>query len=115
MITASNDDTLNIYDTAEGKRLFSVPSHKYGAQNVVWTHSPQRVIIASNKVSAAASPPSVNSLTAHIAWYPIMQQQSGINSSCNGSPHDRLGNLKQPPVVASEVQPVAGTLTFTML
>eukprot|EP00878_Enallax_costatus_P013899 GHUV01014534.1.p1 GENE.GHUV01014534.1~~GHUV01014534.1.p1 ORF type:complete len:275 (+),score=51.67 GHUV01014534.1:210-1034(+) len=49
LITASADDTLQLYDTADAKHLCSIPSYKYGAQNVVWTHAPDRVVFASNK------------------------------------------------------------------
>jgi WD40 repeat protein len=50
LVTASHDDMLYIYDTAQGTQLTHVPSKKYGAQNVVWTHSTEHLLFASNKV-----------------------------------------------------------------
>lgn len=51
LVTASHDDIIYVYDTAQGKRLLTeVPSRKYGAQNVVWTHSTELILFASNKV-----------------------------------------------------------------
>jgi COMPASS component SWD2 len=51
LVTASHDDLLYVYDTAQGQRLLTeVPSKKYGAQNVVWTHSTEQILFASNKV-----------------------------------------------------------------
>jgi WD40 repeat protein len=51
LVTASHDDMIYVYDTAQGTRLATeVPSKKYGAQNVVWTHSTEQVVLASNKV-----------------------------------------------------------------
>jgi COMPASS component SWD2 len=52
LVTASHDDLLYIYDTAQGTQLTHVPSKKYGAQNVVWTHSTEHLLFASNKVSS---------------------------------------------------------------
>ncbi|KAF8065536.1 wdr82 [Scenedesmus sp. PABB004] len=49
LITASDDDSLHIYDTAEGRLLHTVGSHKYGARCVTWQHSSDHVVIASNK------------------------------------------------------------------
>ncbi|WIA36692.1 hypothetical protein OEZ86_007970 [Tetradesmus obliquus] len=50
LVTASHDDIIYVYDTAQGKRLLTeVPSRKYGAQNVVWTHSTELILFASNK------------------------------------------------------------------
>ncbi|KAF6249780.1 hypothetical protein COO60DRAFT_1579329 [Scenedesmus sp. NREL 46B-D3] len=50
LVTASHDDVLYLYDTAQGTRLLTeVPSRKYGAQNVVWTHSTEQILFASNK------------------------------------------------------------------
>jgi hypothetical protein len=50
LVTAGSDDRLNIYSTSDGKHLQQVPSQKYGCQNVVWTHKPDQVIFATEKV-----------------------------------------------------------------
>lgn len=55
LVTAGDDDHLHVYDTAEGRHLATVPSLKYGCQNVVWTHSPEKIVFASNK-EAGSSP-----------------------------------------------------------
>jgi COMPASS component SWD2 len=50
LVSAGDDDTLHVYDTAEGRHVASIPSNKYGCQNVVWTHAPDKIVFASHKV-----------------------------------------------------------------
>lgn len=49
-MSAGDDDVLHVFDTAEGRHVAAIPSSKYGCQNVVWTHAPDKVVFASNKV-----------------------------------------------------------------
>lgn len=60
LVTAGDDDHLHVYDTAEGRHLATIPSLKYGCQNVVWTHSPEKVVFASNKVGRIFFPAVVH-------------------------------------------------------
>jgi WD40 repeat protein len=55
LVSAGDDDTIHVYDTAEGRHVASIPSNKYGCQNIVWTHAPDKVVFASNKVSTGSS------------------------------------------------------------
>lgn len=49
-ITASSDDTLNLYDSVVGKHTQTIPSKKYGATLARFAmHRPGQVIYASNK------------------------------------------------------------------
>lgn len=53
LVSAGDDDVLHVYDTAEGRHVAAIPSSKYGCQNVVWTHAPDKVVFASNKVGGS--------------------------------------------------------------
>jgi WD40 repeat protein len=56
LVTASDDDTVQVIDTAMAQKKGSTPSKKYGCSCITWTHSPYSVVYASNKVSTRASP-----------------------------------------------------------
>jgi COMPASS component SWD2 len=55
LVSAGDDDILHVYDTAEGRHVASIPSNKYGCQNVVWTHAPDKIVFASHKVGPEAA------------------------------------------------------------
>lgn len=50
LAAASDDDTIHIFDTAQGLIKGKTPSKKYGCACVTWTHSPYTLVFASNKV-----------------------------------------------------------------
>jgi WD40 repeat protein len=54
LVTAAGDGLVQVYDTAEGRHLTTVPAHQTGCQNVVWTHAADKILFASNKVCVRA-------------------------------------------------------------
>lgn len=50
LITASDDDSIRLYNTASGDKAEVLFSRKYGAQNICFTHHPSSVIYATRKV-----------------------------------------------------------------
>ncbi|PRP79951.1 hypothetical protein PROFUN_05927 [Planoprotostelium fungivorum] len=48
LITSSDDESLNLYDTNQGKKTKTIHSRKYGADLVRFTREPQQVIVASS-------------------------------------------------------------------
>lgn len=50
MVSASDDETIQIYDVKEGKSTKSVPSKKYGVHLARFTHHPRQILHASTKV-----------------------------------------------------------------
>ncbi|KAK3699917.1 hypothetical protein QZH41_016575 [Actinostola sp. cb2023] len=50
LITSSNDDSIVIYDTVDGKPKKTIYSKKYGVSNIQFTHAPNTVIHTSTKV-----------------------------------------------------------------
>eukprot|EP00798_Chlamydomonas_sp_ICE-L_P004991 gene4991-34774_t len=51
LITASDDDSIHIYNTATNTLQDTLFSKKYGVQNIVFTHSASAAIYASRKVT----------------------------------------------------------------
>ena len=50
LVSASNNDTIRIYDTYRGQEINALQSKKYGVANICYTHDPQSVIYSSTKV-----------------------------------------------------------------
>lgn len=50
LVTASEDDSINVYDTSRGSLVKTLHSKKYGVANVKFTHSHHAVLYASSKV-----------------------------------------------------------------
>ncbi|KAF1743671.1 hypothetical protein MXB_676 [Myxobolus squamalis] len=49
--SASNDDSINLYDCVSAKNIKTVYSKKYGCENIRFTHSNNCIIHSSNKVN----------------------------------------------------------------
>ena len=54
LVTAGDDDSIHLYNTTSGTQQKTVFSRKYGVAHITFTHHPQSIVYASNKVSAAA-------------------------------------------------------------
>lgn len=52
LVTAGDDDSIRTYNTQTGTAHKVLFSKKYGVSHISFTHDPQSVIYASNKVSA---------------------------------------------------------------
>jgi len=54
LVTASNDETIRVYDTCRGteQERPAIMSKKYGVTNICYTHDPNSVIYSSSKVSS---------------------------------------------------------------
>lgn len=50
LVTAGDDDAIRLYNTQSGMEIKHVLSKKHGVCNLCYTHAPQAVIHASNKV-----------------------------------------------------------------
>lgn len=50
LVTAGDDDAIRLYNTQSGLEIKHVLSKKHGVCNICYTHAPQAVIHASNKV-----------------------------------------------------------------
>ncbi len=50
LVTGADDDSIRVYNTANGTALDTLFSRKYGVQSICFTHSPDCVIYASRKV-----------------------------------------------------------------
>lgn len=53
LVTASNNDEINLYDTNAGEHQRTFYSKKYGVANVSFTHDPNSIIYSSTKVDNA--------------------------------------------------------------
>ncbi|KAG2454675.1 hypothetical protein HYH02_000514 [Chlamydomonas schloesseri] len=74
LVTASDDDSIRLYDVARGTQQESVSSRKYGVQNICFTHSPDCVVYASRKPGA----PSIKPLDAHALRYHTLHNNTYI-------------------------------------
>lgn len=52
LVTAGDDDAIRLYNTQNGTEVKQLYSKKYGVCNICYTHAPQAVVYASNKVHA---------------------------------------------------------------
>lgn len=52
LVTAGDDDAIRLYNTQNGSEIKQLFSKKYGVCNICYTHAPQAVVYASNKVTA---------------------------------------------------------------
>lgn len=59
LVTGADDDSIRVYNTANGTALDTLFSRKYGVQSICFTHSPECVIYASRKVRRGPGPPAV--------------------------------------------------------
>lgn len=50
LVTASDDDSVHVYNTASAEHQQVFRNRKYGCQNICFTHSQSAVVFASNKV-----------------------------------------------------------------
>jgi hypothetical protein len=55
LAAASDDETIHIFDTAQGLIKGKTLSQKYGCACVTWTHSSYTLLFASNKVRPGGS------------------------------------------------------------
>lgn len=55
LVTASDDDSIRMYNIASGTSLYVQHSRKYGVQNVNFTHSNEAVIYASKRVGGLST------------------------------------------------------------
>lgn len=53
LVSASNNDEINVYDTYHGERQATFFSKKYGVANVSFTHNPNSIIYSSTKLDHA--------------------------------------------------------------
>lgn len=56
LVTASDDDSVHLFNTASGSWEKPLMSRKYGAHNVIFTHAPTAVVYATNKVRGPRGP-----------------------------------------------------------
>ena len=64
LVTAGDDDTLHVYNTASGILQDTLHSRKYGCQSVTFTHHHNAVLYASNKVLRhQQTPPACHAAT----------------------------------------------------
>ena len=54
LVTASDDDAIRLYNTQNGSEIKQLFSKKHGVCNICYTHAPQAVVYASNKVAVKA-------------------------------------------------------------
>jgi COMPASS component SWD2 len=57
-VTASDGDTIKVYDTQKGEEAHVYHSRKYGVANVAFTHDPLAVIYSSTHVSSRGVSPA---------------------------------------------------------
>ena len=50
LVTAGDDDALRVYSTQSGVELNQIWSKRHGICHITYTHDPQGVVYASNKV-----------------------------------------------------------------
>ena len=50
LVTAGDDDAIRLYNTQNGTEVKQLFSKKHGVCNICYTHAPQAVVYASNKV-----------------------------------------------------------------
>lgn len=50
LVTAGDDDAIRLYNTQNGTEVKQLYSKKHGVCNICYTHAPQAVVYASNKV-----------------------------------------------------------------
>jgi len=53
LITASDDDSISLYDTEQGKKTMTLNSKKYGCSKITFTNQNTRVLYASTKENDA--------------------------------------------------------------
>jgi COMPASS component SWD2 len=53
LITGCDDDSIRVYNTAEGSRVETLFSRKYGVSNIVLTHASSCALYATRKVRCA--------------------------------------------------------------
>lgn len=55
LVTAGDDDAINVYNTQTAQVQKTLLSKKYGVANISFTHDPNSVIYSSNKVRSPGS------------------------------------------------------------
>ena len=58
LVTAGEDDAIRLYNTQSGVEIKHLFSKKHGVCNLCYTHAPQAVVHASNKVNLKAMRPT---------------------------------------------------------